>query len=60
MKVLGYIFLIAGVIFLLLALLPMFDLRITKSVVSSSVLVIIIGLLLVYIGYLNDKEKNDS
>ena len=60
MKILGYIFLIAGVIFLLLALLPMFDFRITKSVVSSSVLVIIIGLLLVYIGHLNDKEKNDS
>ena len=38
MKILGYIFLIAGVIFLLLALLPMFDLRITKSVETAVLL----------------------
>lgn len=57
MKILGYILLALGTLLLLLALLPMFDFNITKSVVSSSILVILVGLLLVYIGHLNDNEK---
>ncbi|MBO7382335.1 MAG: hypothetical protein IK120_02140 [Muribaculaceae bacterium] len=57
MKILGYILLALGTLLLLLALLPMFDFNITKSVVSSSILVILVGLLLVYMGHLNDNEK---
>ncbi|MBP5314824.1 MAG: hypothetical protein J6Y87_03030 [Muribaculaceae bacterium] len=53
----GYILLALGTLLLLLALLPMFDFNITKSVVSSSILVILVGLLLVYMGHLNDNEK---
>lgn len=60
MKILGYIFLALGIILLFMALLPMFDFRITKSVVSSSVIIIIIGLLLIYMGYLSDKENNKN
>lgn len=57
MKFLGYILLALGTLLLLLALLPMFDFNVTKSVVSSSILVILVGLLLVYMGHLNDNEK---
>jgi len=57
MKILGYILLALGTLLLLLALLPMFDFNVTKSVVSSSILVILVGLLLVYMGHLNDNEK---
>ncbi|MBR4722361.1 MAG: hypothetical protein IKX94_03540 [Muribaculaceae bacterium] len=57
MKILGYILLALGTLLLLLALLPMFDFNVTRSVVSSSILVILVGLLLVYMGHLNDNEK---
>lgn len=57
MKIIGYILLALGTLLLLLALLPFFDFNITKSVVSSSILIILVGLLLVYMGHLNDNEK---
>ena len=60
MKIIGYISLALGLILLFMALLPVFDFRITKSVVSSSIIIIVLGLLLVYMGHLSENENKKN